>query len=49
MKVKCIICCLFVQTPGSNDGLALDNVDPVTEAKYREKLFTQVCIGNITA
>ena len=33
------------QTPVSVDGSAVDNAaDPVLEAKYREKLFTQVGI-----
>ena len=37
------LCDLF-QTPVSVDGLAVDNAaDPVLEAKYRDKLFTQVC------
>ena len=41
--IECVFLCDIFQTPVSVEGLTVDNAaDSVLEAKYREKLFTQV-------
>ena len=43
LEITFVALCDLFQTPVSVDGLAVDNAaDPVLEAKYRDKLFTQV-------